>query len=132
MSNYWNMEALSDLYLEDSWILDIVARPGLLEFAVEFVLRDSHPLYQPPMQGERHSYRPGALRFLDVRSLSWTHQGEISPATDATGERDYGSIDSWEQSTDTHTLIGDFGHIVVVASAPLVEYQDGDTLSAAF
>jgi hypothetical protein len=43
MSDYWNIPGFEDLYLEDSWVLDIAARPGVLEFVVDLVLRESPP-----------------------------------------------------------------------------------------
>ncbi len=46
MSDYWSILGFEGLYLEDSWVLDITARPGVLEFVVDLVLRESHPRYE--------------------------------------------------------------------------------------
>lgn len=53
MSGYWSIPGFEDLYLEDSWVLDITARPGVLEVVVDLVLRESHLSYKPPLTGER-------------------------------------------------------------------------------
>ncbi|MBO0898428.1 hypothetical protein J1G42_00425 [Cellulomonas sp. zg-ZUI222] len=125
MGTYWDLDALRDLYLEDSWILDVVARPGIVELTADFVLLESHPLYRTPAAGEQYCYQRGTLRFAGVRSLSWEHQSEVCPAVDATGERDYGSIDTLDRSADTFTLIGDFGRMVIDAPEPSVELRSG-------
>lgn len=50
-SDYWSISGLDAFYLEDSWVLRIVARPGTLDLVVDLVLRESHPSYEPPSAG---------------------------------------------------------------------------------
>jgi hypothetical protein len=121
MSDYWNMPGFEGLYLEDSWILEITARPGLLEFVVDLVLLDSHPLFELRSAGEQYCYRRGVIRFDGVSSLRWEKQG-APPATDATGERDYGSVDALRETDDAYVVEGDFGHIAVASPPPSVEF----------
>ncbi|GEL95834.1 hypothetical protein [Cellulomonas composti] len=121
MSDYWSILGFEGLYLEDSWVLDITARPGVLEFVVDLVLRESHPRYEAPKVGEQYCHRRGVLRFEGVSSLRWEGQGSV-PATDATGEQDYGSVDALRVTDDVYTVEGDFGRIVVASAPPSVEF----------
>lgn len=40
---YTRLPGLSDIVLEESWVLDIEVGPGLVRFVIEAVLTDSHP-----------------------------------------------------------------------------------------
>jgi hypothetical protein len=121
MSDYWNIPGFEGIYLEDSWVLDITARPGILELVVDLVLRESHPLFEPPLAGEQYCHRRGVVRFNGVSSLRWEGQG-AAPAIDATGERDHGSVDVLRATNDAYMVEGDFGHIVVASTPPSVEF----------
>ncbi len=67
MTPYWRLGGLEDVYLEDSWVLDIVARPGTVRFDMDFVLRESHGSYHAPTPGEQYCYKRGRLLFFDVK-----------------------------------------------------------------
>ena len=121
MSDYSRVPGFEGLYLEDSWVLDITARPGVLEFVVELVLRESHPRYESPKAGEQYCYRRGVLRFGAVSSLRWDRQGAV-PAIDTTGEQDYGSVDALGVTDHAYTVEGDFGRIAVESAPPTVEF----------
>lgn len=119
MVDYRTIPGFESLYLEDSWVLNITARPGSIELVVELVLCESHPLYRHPSVGERYCYRRGTVRFEGVTSLYWEGQGLV-PAVDATGEQDYGSIDALTVTSDAFILEGDFGRIAITAAPPSV------------
>ncbi|WP_241975561.1 MULTISPECIES: hypothetical protein [unclassified Cryobacterium] len=127
MRDYWTIAGFAGLYLEDSWVLHIVARPGVLEFVVDLVLQESHPSYEAPQTGEQYCYRRGVIRFDTVSSLDWKGQGAV-PAVDATGEPDYGSIDALEASEDGYVLEGDFGRIAVTSAAPSGVFGECDEI----
>jgi hypothetical protein len=120
MPDYWSIPGFENLYLEDSWVLDITARPGVLELVVDLVLREPHPSYEPPKTGEQYCHRRGVVRFQGVSSLRWEGQGSV-PAVDATGERDYGSVDALRMTDDAYVVEGDFGRIAVASAPPSVE-----------
>ena len=121
MPYYWSIPGFDGLYLEDSWVLDITARPGVLELVVDLVLRESHPSYEAPKAGEQYCHRRGVVRFEGVSSLRWEGQGSV-PAVDATGERDYGSVDALRVTDDAYMVEGDFGRIAVASPPPSVEF----------
>lgn len=121
MPDYWDIPDFEGLYLEDSWVLDVAARPGVLELAVDLVLRESHPGYEAPKAGEQYCHRRGVIRFEDVSSLRWEGRGLV-PATDATGERDYGTVDALSVNDDIYMIEGDFRRIWVASAPPVVKF----------
>jgi len=112
---YWELPGFEAVYLENSFVLDVVARPGIVALDIELVLTERHPEYKVPPAAERHSYRLGQILFEQVTRLHWLSSG-FRPATDASGQSDYGGIDQFIVEGQTHTLQGDFGELVIEAS----------------
>lgn len=115
MNDYREVSRLAVYQLEESYVLDIQARPGLLVLEIDLALNINHPQYGPALPGERHCYRRGTLQFSQVVDLHWTDQG-TPPAKDATGELDYGAVDSLKVEENLYVMTGDFGRISVAAS----------------
>lgn len=120
MTDYSQIDELRLFCLEDGWVLDIVARPGVITISLDVVLLPEHPDYQAPLPGERYCYRRGELRFEKVSVLHWVGQG-LPPARDASGESDYGGVDSFEFDRDSYRIVGDFGEISVRAESLRIE-----------
>ena len=120
MTNYTRIDVLRFFYLEDSWVLDVVARPGTLTVALDVVLLPEHPDYEAPLPGESYCYRRGELGFEGVSRLNWIGQG-LPPARDASGEFDYGGVDSLEFDDDIYNISGNFGKIVLHAKSVLMK-----------
>ena len=118
---YVDLPLLSTILLEESYVLDIEARPASIRFRVDFALTPEHPEYVRPSANEVHCTRRGWMRFSGVTTTSWSGQG-VPPARDATGEVDYGNIDSFTFDGSTYTLEGDWGHLVVVADRISVDF----------
>jgi hypothetical protein len=123
VNDYREVSGLAVYHLEESYVLDIEARPGFLASEMDLALNVDHPRYRPAAPGERHCYRRGRLEFSQVVDLHWVDQG-TPPAKDATGELDYGSIDSFEVDGDLYVVTGDFGRISVTASALSIRVYD--------
>lgn len=79
---YTRLPGLSDIVLEESWVLDIEVGPGLVRFVIEAVLTDSHPMHEPCHPGEQFCYKKCTWKFCDVRSVAWT-MGADQPLTPA-------------------------------------------------
>jgi hypothetical protein len=109
--------------LEESYVLDIQARPGLVTLEMDLALHVDHPRHRPASPGERHCYLRGTMRFLHVEELHWVDQG-TPPAKDATGELDYGTVDSLVVEGNLYVLTGDFGRISVTASDLSIRLPD--------
>jgi len=120
MKDYQSLPDLVNIYLEDSYILAVEATPGRLILQMEFVLTEDHPAFIAPGPHHQYCYHDGRLLFSAVRELRWSDQ-RLVPFTDATGEKDFGNIDSlkWE---DRHSLMyGDVGRVEVFGDLPAVE-----------
>lgn len=102
--------------LEESWVLDIAANPGLITIKVDLVYSRDHPEVRRPRPGEFLYSRIGVIRLTGVTSLSWSMQG-LQPARNLDGSTDWGSIDSMTVQDHTYALSGDFGDLVVHAAA---------------
>lgn len=115
MRKYEELPTIGAFLLEESYVLDIDARPGAMSMEVDLVLTPEHPDYEEPRADEQFCYRRGRISFSDVKALSWGGQG-MPPAVDATGERDYGNIDRFEWARGRYLLEGSFGLLEVDAS----------------
>lgn len=117
---YTEIPGFEHVYLEDSFVLGVVASPGRLTFTIDAVLTPEHPHYQPPKQDEHHCYQRGVIVFERVGRLVWEGQGN-PPAVDATGEIDYGSIDSMYAQGPLFSLSGEWGKIQVESHTPVLK-----------
>jgi hypothetical protein len=111
-------DALTGVSLEDSWVLDVRASDGDCVFRLDLVLTPEHAAYHSPKPGEQHCYVPATLRIAASDAMSF-QRGQGQPARDATGESDYGHIDTfvpvdWE-GRDAWMLTGDWGELLVAA-----------------
>lgn len=111
-ADYTQLPGFEHLYLEDSFVLDIVAHPGRLTITADLVLTPEHPQYQPPQQGEPHCFHRGRIEFTAVRRLVWSAQG-APPAIDASGDLDYGGIDALRRIGEVTYLDGDVGQLEI-------------------
>lgn len=120
MQSYIELDSLTHYVLEESWVLDIEARPANLVMRLEFVVTEEHPAFGPWGPDEWTCFRSGTLRFAGVTSLLWTDQGS-PPARDASGEIDYGHIDVFTWKPGEYHFSGDFGSMEVHANDVQVE-----------
>jgi hypothetical protein len=117
---YTHLAGFGALVLEESYVLGIQATPSAVTFDVDFVLTPEHPAHAPPPPNETECFRVGRIRFVGVHRLVWDHQG-APPATDASGEVDFGHIDSFDWEENTFRLEGDWGRIELIATQIRVE-----------
>jgi hypothetical protein len=114
MRPYTELRDLDEVVLEESYVLGIRAEPAALTLDVDFVLTPKHPEYVSPPPSETECFRRGTLRFAGVQRLTWAKQG-TPPAVDASGEQDFGHIDSLEWEEGRFVLSGDWGRLDVEA-----------------
>jgi hypothetical protein len=108
---------LAGIYLEDSWALDVAPTQHEVAFQLDAVLTPEHPEYRPPAPGEQHCYRRARLTVASPQR-SRLHRSDAPPAIDASGEPDFGNIESfsavdWEGEM-AWELSGSWGDLVVV------------------
>ncbi|WP_243793883.1 hypothetical protein [Saccharopolyspora gloriosae] len=106
--HYSDVADLAAVYLEDSFVLDIVKEPGQIKFRVEAVLTEQHPQYSAPKSGEQYCYADAWLTFPDVSDIEW-QQRSAQAFTDASDEEDLGNIDYLERDGEHWSIGGDWG-----------------------
>jgi hypothetical protein len=116
---YPELPGLEALYLEDSYVLGVRESPSEVRFELEAVLTEDHPSWSPPRPNEQYAYRRVDLVFPNPGQIEWVEKA-MTPFQDATGEIDYGNIDSFEWQTDLYDLHGDWGHIRIESDTPVV------------
>jgi hypothetical protein len=113
---YETLPGFESVVLEESYVLDVVARPGEVEVPLDLVVLPGHASFSGPADGDRFCYRRATIRFVSVSELSWKQQGR-KPAVDSSGELDWGSIDFFGQIEGEWRLDGDWGEIRVKAGS---------------
>ena len=121
--NYYEIPSLSNIYLEESYVLSVSERDGSLAFELEAVLTENHPKYKRPQEGEMYCYRKMSLLFLNVDSFEWADK-KFMAYSDALGEFDYGNIDSFVSCGDGYELAGDWGRVFIRGRAIEVIVED--------
>jgi hypothetical protein len=116
---YYELPGFSDVYLEDSYVLGIAKEPTKLTFLLDLVLRESHPLYTTPQNGQQYCYYPANLEFPNVERLRWVKQ-HLHSTTDAEGNLDYGNIDALDYINGYYHVEGDWGIVEVQSDPPLI------------
>ncbi|MDB5979105.1 MAG: hypothetical protein JWQ69_120 [Pseudomonas sp.] len=109
---YHELASLSDVYLEDSYVLEILENPTSLVFIMELVLTEAHCLFEEPKQNAQYCYRRAHLCFLDVGLIVW-NQRLSHVFSDANGELDLGNIDCCAFVENTCRLFGDWGDVTI-------------------
>jgi len=116
VTDYSTIAVLSAVYLEDSYVVDIVDELPLFKFKIEAVLTRDHPSYRAPGSGEQYCYAAGWLVFRDVSRVEWERQSPRT-YTDAAGEEDRGNIDFLKLDGDHWYAGGDWGEARIFTTA---------------
>jgi hypothetical protein len=106
-------ESMQKVYLPESWVLNVEWDAWCLCLVLDAVLVEGHPqFYWPPAAGEQYPY--ARLRWCLRGEVHWNDGPHLDhPATDATGEEDFGNIDAWWQEGPTEHLEGSWGTVAV-------------------
>lgn len=121
---YHAMPGFEHAYLEDSYVTEIIESSGRLEFALELVLLEGHPLYTAPAPSEQHCYRPARLVFPDAQQVVWI-ECHMRPFRDAADQVDYGNIDAVYERDGVYHPEGDWGIVEVASGPPQLVVDDG-------
>ncbi|RVU01218.1 hypothetical protein EOD41_04430 [Mucilaginibacter limnophilus] len=122
--NYNEISCFKHIYLEDSYVLNIIAEPRKLRFIMEFVLERAHRLYLPPKQGESYFYKKGEIIFINTKVIQWENSEHEFFSTDINNEIDLGNIDAFYKEGDVYYLNGDWGNISATCQDIKVTYTE--------
>lgn len=120
--NYSTLPGLENVYFEDSYVLGISANLEAVEFTLDLVLTEEHPLYRHPKLGEQYCFCQATLTFTEPKQFLFEKAGTI-PAKDASGAIDYGNIDIFEvDDAGWFHLAGEWGKLQLKGQLPSVVF----------
>jgi hypothetical protein len=126
VQNYTDFPDLTQVYLEDSFVLDITEDASSISFELEAVLTPQHPAYHAPQPGEQYCYADADLIIDGATKVHWIERTHHA-YTDASGESDLGNIDSMLHTNDHYDIAGDWGQVHVYSrNAPRLVFKDSD------
>ncbi|MFD2206214.1 hypothetical protein [Kiloniella antarctica] len=117
MGKYYTLKGFGDIYLEDSYLLNIEKSKSQISFTTEIVLLESHPSYHPPKTGEQYCYKLGKILFEDLKSLNWLVK-DLKFTVDINGSKDLGNIDVFTYTSDEYYLEGGWGEVKIISLPP--------------
>jgi hypothetical protein len=120
-TSYFQLRGFEHLYLEDSFVLEVLRHSDRLTLKLEVVLQVSHKLYEKPKAGEQYCYRKADLVFPNLTEISWLRIGDQRFA-DASGSSDYGNIDEFFFANGIYHLDGDWGACELKSDPPRLDY----------
>lgn len=112
------LKALSEIYLEDSYVLQIRERASEIEFEMEFVLRPGHVFFREPEEDEKYCYRRGLIRLSGCTDVKWSKRSDVN--VDANNEIDFGNIDVFDRDGGRINMSGDWGTLSLKSNQVLV------------
>lgn len=118
---YYELNEFENIYLEDSYVLGVLEKDDAIEFEVDMVLTEKHPLYEIRPGNEQYCYRKAKIIFSEVQDVEWNEK-RMEKFTDATGEVDYGNIDELYFENGTYYLVGDWGRVKIKSKQPEVRF----------
>ncbi|BAN46029.1 hypothetical protein [Metapseudomonas resinovorans] len=118
--NYYELSSLNNIYLEDSYVLEIEEKENTLIFKLEAVLTENNPSYTPPRAGEQYCYSKATLGFYGIHLIKWLERNR-KEFPDKTEKNDYGNIDIFRIEDGTYILSGDWG--VVEIDCDSIEFK---------
>ena len=83
----------AEIYLEDSWVLDVAVTEQGVAFRLDAVLRPDHTRYRPPASDEQHCYLRAMFTGI-FRVASATGAGTVTSSTPSV-------YDAWTSSALT-------------------------------
>jgi hypothetical protein len=119
---YQAFAGLENVYLEDSYVLDIRIKQQVVELFLLVVLTEQHAFYATPPATEQYCYRKALLQFTNVGRVTWIMKSLVQN-TDAAGTVDYGNIDEFFWDGECFNLSGDWGKLEIKSSPPTLEIE---------
>jgi hypothetical protein len=112
-TNYFELVQFKGIYLEDSFVLQIIESSEKISFTMEFVLTKANPRFHSPKIDEKYCYQDGFIDFILPYKVIWECKNFRNLSIDATGKTDLGNIDTFYKIGDDYSLEGDWGKLLI-------------------
>lgn len=119
MMDYNFIEGFKNIYLEDSFLLDVKEDSNSISFFVEAALLNGHELYHNPLKGEAHCYKKCEIKFPEVKMVNWVKKF-FEPVQGCDEEIDYGNIDNFTFSEAGYHISGEWGDVLIKSDEPFL------------
>lgn len=117
------LREMEQVYLPDSWVLEVQTTESSVCFVLDAVLQEGHPRFcWPPNPDEQYPY--ARLRWCLHGKVHWNEGPNLdAAATDANDEKDFGNADMWLHVDEGKQMLeGDWGCFVIERPSHTVEY----------
>lgn len=111
-NNYFELDEFQNIYLEDSFVINIQETKSDITFNCDFVLLEKHKLYSIPKNDEQYCYLKGYIRLSNIYQINWIKRNENVFSNDCY-DNDYGNIDIFHIDNEKYYLQGDWGEVVI-------------------
>ncbi|MBY6207316.1 MULTISPECIES: hypothetical protein [Halomonas] len=118
-NEYFTIQGLKDVYLQDSYVLKIDKGPDHISFFMDFVLMETHSKYINYHPGEQYCYRRGVIEFAVVEKVNKFYNS-FMVFSDLSEEADMGNIDVFLWKGKRYILQGDWGELDVECERVMV------------
>ena len=119
---YSQFPGFENLDLENSNVLTIKAKASV-EILIEAILTENHPLYTPPLPGEKYCYREMTIKFFSPQSYNLILK-KMTPIREPNGSIDYGNIDELFWEDGKYYVNGEWGELTIVSEPPILHDSD--------
>ena len=117
---YEKLPGLEHIYLEDSFVLACIESESEIVFSLDLVLTPGHESYTPAKPNEQHCYCSGKLIFRNPTAVTWLRNDFSDPSIDASGQADFGAIDSMVLEDGVYRLVGSWGAVTIKSDPPTI------------
>jgi hypothetical protein len=111
-TRYEALAPFAGVYLEDSYVFGIESTHDRIVFDLDLVLTPEHPAYREPPETEQYCFRRARAVIDGADSVCWGRRS-MRAIQDASGEVDYGSIDSWYAENGVTYVEGEWGEVEI-------------------
>jgi hypothetical protein len=121
IQEYHTFKSFENIYLEDSYLLDVDISDTKITLTVEAVLTEEHSQYSEPEKEKKYCYQIIDIIFSNVTSYAWNKKnmhlisgGDVAP--------DYGNIDFFYKEKAQYNIGGEWGTLQIRSNVPQVLY----------
>ena len=68
---YCDLPGFDEVYLEDSFVTQLIETEEEVSFLLDLVLREAHPRYSLPPPDEQYCFRLARLTFANPKRVVW-------------------------------------------------------------
>lgn len=120
--NYLAFLGFENVYMEDSYLLEVFEFSSRLVLDLELVLMEKHALYSLPLAGEKYCYKKASLIFPCLKELDWLSRS-FSAIRGVDGVVDYGNIEEFYKLNSYYYVSGEWGELKVSSNLPIIKFK---------